>query len=54
MRAVVIDQYGDADNMCMADLPVPTPDENEVRIRVRAAGVNPVDAIREKGMHTDG
>lgn len=48
MKAIVIDDFGGADQLHMADVPTPQPDENEVRIHIAYTSVNPVDwKIRE-------
>ncbi|WP_305782579.1 NADP-dependent oxidoreductase [Symbioplanes lichenis] len=44
MKAIALDEYGDADVLQWRDLPDPHVGMDSVRIRVRAAGVNPVDA----------
>jgi NADPH2:quinone reductase len=51
MKAIVIDQYGDADGMRLADMPVPEPGPGEVRIRVAAAGVNFIDVYMRRGVY---
>jgi NADPH:quinone reductase-like Zn-dependent oxidoreductase len=43
MKAIVIDGYGDVDQLHLRELPDPRPQADEVLVRVRAAGVNPVD-----------
>ena len=43
MRAIALDEYGDADVLQLRDLPDPAVGPDVVRIRVRAAGINPVD-----------
>ena len=43
MRALVIDRYGSADNMRVAEVPVPEPGPGEVRVRVHAASINSWD-----------
>jgi NADPH2:quinone reductase len=50
MRAVVINEPGDADVLEVADRPTREPAEGEVRIAVKAAAVNPTDiGLRERG-----
>ena len=44
MRVAVIETFGGADVLHMAELPRPTPRADEVLIRVHASSVNPVDA----------
>jgi NADPH2:quinone reductase len=43
MKAMVIEKFGDVDELHFADLPVPKPADNEVQIQVMFCGVNPVD-----------
>ncbi|MEU4424375.1 NADP-dependent oxidoreductase [Actinoplanes sp. NPDC024001] len=43
MKAIALDEYGDADVLRLRDLPDPAVGPDVVRIRVRAAGINPVD-----------
>jgi NADPH:quinone reductase-like Zn-dependent oxidoreductase len=48
MRAIALNEYGDAGVLCLQDLPDPLVGPDDVLVRVRAAGVNPVDwKIRE-------
>lgn len=49
MRAAVIDAYGPADTLRVADLPVPAPGDGEVLIRVHAAGLNAIDWASRAG-----
>ncbi|MBX6394556.1 MAG: NADP-dependent oxidoreductase [Alicyclobacillaceae bacterium] len=43
MKAVMIEDYGDRDQMKVADVPVPELRDSDVLIEVHAAAVNPVD-----------
>lgn len=47
MRAMVFDQHGPPEVLCVADLPVPVPmpvpGPDQIRVRVRATGVQPFD-----------
>ena len=49
MRALVIDRVGGADELHLADLPLPIPVLDEVVVRVFAAGINPVDTKTRAG-----
>ena len=49
MRAVIINQYGPASELHVADVPRPEPDTDEILIQVRAAGINPVDTKARAG-----
>jgi NADPH:quinone reductase-like Zn-dependent oxidoreductase len=52
MKAVRFDEYGDADVLTVADVPVPDPGAGQVLVRVKAAGINPGEAkIREGLLH---
>lgn len=47
---MVIREFGGAEKLELADMPLPTPAAHEVRVRVRAASINPVDyKIRQSG-----
>lgn len=53
MNAVIQDELGGPDVLHLATVPRPTPGIGEVLVRVRAAGVNPVDAMnRQTGAFT--
>ncbi|MFE9001934.1 NADP-dependent oxidoreductase [Streptomyces sp. NPDC007875] len=43
MQAVIMEQYGPADTLRLAERPEPKVAPGEVLVRVKAAGVNPVD-----------
>ncbi len=49
MKAVRLHKFGDPDVLVYEDAPKPEPKDGEVLIKVAAAGVNPVDAMVEKG-----
>jgi NADPH:quinone reductase-like Zn-dependent oxidoreductase len=52
MKAVRFDEYGGADVLKVADVPVPDPGAGQVLVRVKAAGINPGEAkIREGMLH---
>ncbi len=53
MRAIALDEYGDADVLTLRDLPDPAVGPDVVRIRVRAAGLNPVDHVIRQGYLRD-
>ncbi|MGJ0510044.1 MAG: alcohol dehydrogenase catalytic domain-containing protein [Methylocystis sp.] len=42
MKAIAIDDYGDAGDLKLRDLPDPRPGDEEILVRVQAAGVNPL------------
>ncbi len=49
MCALVIDRTGSADELHLADLPVPIPVLDELLVKVNAAGINPIDAKTRAG-----
>ena len=49
MRAVVVHEWGDLDDLKVEDVPSPEPGEGEVLIEVHAAGVNFADLLIVKG-----
>jgi len=50
MKAVTFSTFGGPEVLEIGDLPTPEPGPGTIRIRVRAAGVNPVDAVRRSGV----
>src|ERR1700742_2275258 len=50
MRAARFSRFGDPDVLEIVDLPDPHPGPGQVRIAVRAAGVNPSDWKKRKGL----
>ncbi|HET9079004.1 MAG TPA: NADP-dependent oxidoreductase [Trebonia sp.] len=53
MKAVRFSRFGGPEVLKIVDLPDPHPGPGQVRIAVRAAGVNPIDWKKRKGL-TDG
>lgn len=51
MKAIVINEFGAADILKMAEVEKPVSDENQVLIKVRAIGINPVDSKVRAGGH---
>jgi NADPH:quinone reductase-like Zn-dependent oxidoreductase len=45
MKAVVLKEFGPAENLTVEKVPFPIPSDNEVLIEVKAFSVNPVDAF---------
>lgn len=43
MKAAVIDAFGPATNLRIAEVPTPTPGPGQLQLRVHAAAVNPID-----------
>jgi NADPH:quinone reductase-like Zn-dependent oxidoreductase len=51
-KAVQFDQYGEIDVLQVRDVPTPVPNAGEVVVNVKAAGINPGEAMIRKGaMH---
>ena len=48
-RAVRFDSYGDVDVLDVREVEVPPPPPGEVQVRVRAAGINPGEAVVRSG-----
>jgi NADPH2:quinone reductase len=48
-RAVRFDRYGDRDVLYVADVPIPTPAGGEVVVQVKAAAINPGEAVIRSG-----
>jgi NADPH:quinone reductase-like Zn-dependent oxidoreductase len=49
MKAVKFDHYGDIDVIEVRDVPRPSPGPGEVLVEVKAAGINPGEAMIRKG-----
>ncbi|MEV4886298.1 NADP-dependent oxidoreductase [Chitinophaga ginsengisegetis] len=45
MKAIVLKEVGGAENLILADVPIPKIKQNEVLVRVKALAINPVDAF---------
>ncbi|MGW0949035.1 NADP-dependent oxidoreductase [Streptomyces sp. NPDC002623] len=52
-QAVRFDQYGDRDELYVTDVPMPEAGLGEVVVEVRAAGINPFDAMIRSGVIRD-
>jgi NADPH:quinone reductase-like Zn-dependent oxidoreductase len=48
-RAVQFDEYGDIDVLKVRDVPRPVPADGEVLVEIRAAGINPGEAMIRRG-----
>ncbi|MDQ0324591.1 NADPH:quinone reductase-like Zn-dependent oxidoreductase [Rhodopseudomonas julia] len=53
MKAVIFSHYGGAEVLRLVELEKPRPGPGEVRIKVSAAGVNPSDWKRRKGLYRE-
>lgn len=51
--AVQFDSYGDIDVLEVREVPTPTPGEGEVLVAVKAAGINPGEAMIRRGFLDD-
>jgi NADPH:quinone reductase-like Zn-dependent oxidoreductase len=49
-KAVRFDRYGDVDVLQVVDVPRPVPKDGQVVVRVRAAGINPGEAVIRRGL----
>ena len=50
MKAIVLREYGNADNFELTNLPIPTIPKGQVRIKIKAVSFNPVDYQIRKGL----
>lgn len=50
MKAIAIQEFGDAEVMKLMELPKPIIKSNEILVKLKAAGVNPVDFKIRKGL----
>ncbi|MEN7547567.1 NADP-dependent oxidoreductase [Rapidithrix thailandica] len=49
MKTIVLNQFGDVENLQIKELPIPSISEDEVLIKVKAISINPVDIKTRKG-----
>jgi NADPH:quinone reductase-like Zn-dependent oxidoreductase len=49
MRAIILEGFGDTQNLVLAEIPKPFVNELEVLVKVKAISINPVDAKTRKG-----
>ncbi|GAA4469471.1 NADP-dependent oxidoreductase [Nibrella saemangeumensis] len=49
MKAAVLTQFGEPENLVVQEVPTPSIGEHEVLVRVRAASINPVDMKTRQG-----
>lgn len=50
MKAIIIDAYGDVNQLKETDLPLPIPEKNEVLVEIHAVSINPVDCKIRSGL----
>ncbi len=53
MKAVKFDRYGEVDVLAVRTVPRPSPGPGEVLVQVKAAGINPGEAMIRKGLLHD-
>jgi len=53
MRAIQIDEYGDASRLVLRDVARPVPRADEVLVRIACAGVNFMDVYTRRGVYKD-
>ena len=53
MKAVQFDRYGDIDVLEVRDIPRPVPADGEVLLRIKAAAINPGEAMIRRGLLHD-
>ncbi|PWC74953.1 NAD(P)H-quinone oxidoreductase [Azospirillum sp. TSH64] len=51
MKAAVFEDFGRADVLCLAEVPVPEIRPTDLLVRVRAAGVNRADLLQRQGVY---
>jgi NADPH:quinone reductase-like Zn-dependent oxidoreductase len=49
-KAVRFERYGDVDVLEVVDVPRPVPQDGQVVVRVKAAGINPGEAVIRRGL----
>ncbi len=53
MKAIIINQYGDANSLVIKDIPTPEPQHDEVLIKVKAFGINRAEIYMREGIWGD-
>jgi len=53
MKAIVINQYGSADQLVIKDIPIPVPQQDEVLIKIKAFGINRAELYMRQGLWGD-
>ncbi len=51
MRAILVEEYGGADNLKVVDIPKPTPGPGDVVVKIAASGVNFIDVYFRTGLY---
>ncbi len=53
MKAILINEYGDTDQLVIRDIPTPSPSADEVLIEVKAFGINRAEIYMRQGLWGD-
>ncbi len=53
MKAIVINEYGEADQLIIQELPIPEPTKDEVLIKIKAFGINRAEIYMRRGLWGD-
>lgn len=53
MKAILLKEQGDVNNLVLTEIPIPVPAANEVLIRVKAISINPADTYIRKEKQLD-
>lgn len=53
MKAIVIDQYGDVEQLVLKEIPLPELQKNDVLIRIKAFGINRAETYMRQGLWGD-
>ncbi|MFG1280398.1 alcohol dehydrogenase catalytic domain-containing protein, partial [Xanthobacter autotrophicus] len=51
MKAIIFDDFGKADVLRLAEVPMPEPRAGDLLMKVRAAGVNRADVLQRQGYY---
>jgi NADPH2:quinone reductase len=51
MKAILVQNYGDADQLRLEQVPIPEPGPAQVRVRVTAVGLNFIETYQRKGVY---
>jgi NADPH:quinone reductase-like Zn-dependent oxidoreductase len=49
MKAIILKDFGNVENLVKTDIPMPEISDNEVIVNVKAIGINPIDVKTRKG-----
>lgn len=49
MKAIILEDFGEVENLVISEQPIPKINENEVLVQVKAISINPVDIKTRKG-----